>query len=178
MKGVDAAGNQYWEDNTTTPGRTRYMIYADTKNVNASAIPPEWHGWMHYIIDETPVDVSGACSGYGRLVRCSASPRRGADFSSRFLFSRAQRPTALPTFHQPHQATSLSNLGASAAYLPPGHTLSKRFTPFGTSDRIEVATGEEEARPKMGSYQSWKPSNAPTPQKTRAEVETPKTERR
>ena len=34
-------------------GRHRWVEYADNGNYNASAVPPEWHSWLHYISDHT-----------------------------------------------------------------------------------------------------------------------------
>jgi NADH:ubiquinone oxidoreductase subunit len=55
--GTDEFGNRYYEDRTAKQsydkGRKRrwvkYKGYAD-----ASKIPPDWHGWMHYIYDTPP----------------------------------------------------------------------------------------------------------------------------
>ncbi len=55
--GSDDYGNKYYEARDTKdsydPGRKRrwviYKGYAD-----ASKIPPDWHGWMHYTFDEPP----------------------------------------------------------------------------------------------------------------------------
>jgi NADH:ubiquinone oxidoreductase subunit len=49
--GKDAAGNQYYtEKKTRAEGRTkRWVIYAGEPD--ASAVPPEWHSWLHYTTD-------------------------------------------------------------------------------------------------------------------------------
>jgi len=52
--GEDEYGNTYYEEKGDGyDGRKRrwvtYSGYAD-----ASRVPPEWHGWMHYMYDETP----------------------------------------------------------------------------------------------------------------------------
>lgn len=55
--GTDEFGNKYYEDRTDRKsydkGRKRrwviYKGYAD-----ASKIPPDWHGWIHYIYDTPP----------------------------------------------------------------------------------------------------------------------------
>ena len=54
--GQDSAGNRYFEarDNSDSyDGRKRrwviYQGYAD-----ASKVPPDWHGWLHYTFDEPP----------------------------------------------------------------------------------------------------------------------------
>lgn len=54
--GKDQFGNTYYE----APARKgykrprRWVIYKDRPE--ASAIPPEWHGWIHYQSDDTPSD--------------------------------------------------------------------------------------------------------------------------
>jgi NADH:ubiquinone oxidoreductase subunit len=56
LVGQDAGGNRYYEakDNSDSyDGRKRrwviYQGYAD-----ASKVPPEWHGWLHYTFAEPP----------------------------------------------------------------------------------------------------------------------------
>ena len=38
-------------------GRSRWVIYNDKYGLDydGSHIDPEWHGWIHYTTDETPV---------------------------------------------------------------------------------------------------------------------------
>jgi NADH:ubiquinone oxidoreductase subunit len=54
LVGTDQAGNRYFEQRRAVGGyrARRWVDYAGA--VEASAIPPEWHGWMHYTID-TPL---------------------------------------------------------------------------------------------------------------------------
>jgi NADH dehydrogenase (ubiquinone) 1 alpha subcomplex subunit 12 len=60
LVGTDSVGNKYWEKTIDTQfGRHRWVEYADYKNYNASAVPPEWHGWLHYITDHTPEQLEG-----------------------------------------------------------------------------------------------------------------------
>ncbi|CAK7340108.1 unnamed protein product [Dovyalis caffra] len=33
--------------------RHRWVEYAEKSRYNASQVPPEWHGWLHYITDHT-----------------------------------------------------------------------------------------------------------------------------
>jgi NADH:ubiquinone oxidoreductase subunit len=53
--GQDEFGNTYYTGGKDSEGRTRrwvvYNGYAD-----ASAIPPGWHGWMHYRTDIAPTE--------------------------------------------------------------------------------------------------------------------------
>ena len=53
----DEFGNRYYEERKATyDGRKRrwvtYKGYAD-----ASKVPPEWHGWLHYMYDDAPSEV-------------------------------------------------------------------------------------------------------------------------
>lgn len=47
--GEDAYGNRYYENRR---GTRRWVIYKGT--VEASRVPPEWHGWLHYTFDNPP----------------------------------------------------------------------------------------------------------------------------
>ena len=53
LKGVDRYGNKYFEDPTAVTGRNRYVVYPSRKQVNASNVPPEWHGWLHVSGEDT-----------------------------------------------------------------------------------------------------------------------------
>lgn len=54
--GEDAFGNRYFEARTNKDSydqrRRRYVVYKGY--AEASKIPPDWHGWMHYTFDEPP----------------------------------------------------------------------------------------------------------------------------
>lgn len=47
--GEDAAGNVYYRKKD---GDTRWVIF--NGEAEASRVPPEWHGWLHYTWDEPP----------------------------------------------------------------------------------------------------------------------------
>jgi NADH:ubiquinone oxidoreductase subunit len=49
--GMDAFGNRYFEEKSASAGRKtrRWVIYAGA--IDASAVPPEWHAWLHYTVD-------------------------------------------------------------------------------------------------------------------------------
>lgn len=59
--GEDAFGNRYYV--SRKPGRLgrfkRFVIY--NGQAEASKVPPEWHGWLHYTEDSPPPP-----EGYGR----------------------------------------------------------------------------------------------------------------
>ncbi|MBU3078938.1 NADH:ubiquinone oxidoreductase subunit NDUFA12 [Sphingomonas quercus] len=51
--GRDALGNVYFETKAGRKGpRRRWVIYAGAND--ASRVPPEWHGWLHNTVDQTP----------------------------------------------------------------------------------------------------------------------------
>jgi NADH:ubiquinone oxidoreductase subunit len=53
--GEDGYGNTYYEDkNRIGPAGKprRWVIY--TGVADASKVPPEWYGWLHYQVDEPP----------------------------------------------------------------------------------------------------------------------------
>ena len=55
--GTDSFGNRYFEsrDHKSYDGRKRrWVLYKGY--VDASKIPAEWFGWLHYSVDETPTD--------------------------------------------------------------------------------------------------------------------------
>jgi NADH:ubiquinone oxidoreductase subunit len=47
--GTDMFGNRYFENKT---GARRWVIYNGT--VEASRVPPDWHGWLHHTFKEPP----------------------------------------------------------------------------------------------------------------------------
>ncbi len=54
LVGKDSAGNVYYESKPR-PGYKRprrWVVYAG--NPDASSVPPEWHGWLHYQTDTVP----------------------------------------------------------------------------------------------------------------------------
>ena len=57
--GSDDFGNQYYQDPKSS---NRYVVYKGI--VEASKIPPNWHGWMHYVTDEIPVQEPGQSNSW------------------------------------------------------------------------------------------------------------------
>ena len=58
LVGRDADGNRYFTERSPRAGvRTRrWVLYA--KQAEASAVPPEWHAWLHYTTD-APLPAEG-----------------------------------------------------------------------------------------------------------------------
>ncbi len=55
--GHDEQGNSYYEEKAAPKGRgkRRWVTFAGT--VEASRVPPDWHGWLHYTFDDPPTIV-------------------------------------------------------------------------------------------------------------------------
>lgn len=49
--GEDLAGNRYFREKK---GHRRWVLYDG--EAEASKVPPEWHAWLHYTVDETPLE--------------------------------------------------------------------------------------------------------------------------
>ncbi len=47
--GEDQFGNRYYENRK---GTRRWVVYKGT--VEASRVPPEWHGWLHHTFEKPP----------------------------------------------------------------------------------------------------------------------------
>lgn len=55
--GEDSFGNRYYEQKSGTGpvGKPRrFVTYVDL--AEASKVPPEWHGWLHYTVDTPPTE--------------------------------------------------------------------------------------------------------------------------
>lgn len=55
--GDDEFGNRYYEsrDTVSYDGRRRRWVIYDGY-ADASKVPPEWHGWLHYTYDAPPTE--------------------------------------------------------------------------------------------------------------------------
>ncbi|XP_045467346.1 probable NADH dehydrogenase [ubiquinone] 1 alpha subcomplex subunit 12 [Harmonia axyridis] len=56
LRGIDKYGNKYYENNRFFFGRNRWIEYAPKygTDYDASQIPADWYGWMHYKTDLIP----------------------------------------------------------------------------------------------------------------------------
>jgi NADH:ubiquinone oxidoreductase subunit len=55
--GRDEFGNKYYRGKTrksSQPKESRWVIYA--RDIEASQVPPQWHGWLHHQTDELPAE--------------------------------------------------------------------------------------------------------------------------
>ncbi|KAG5684545.1 hypothetical protein PVAND_013771 [Polypedilum vanderplanki] len=56
LVGQDKYGNKYYENPHFFFGRNRWVEYAEYKNLeyDATQVPAEWFGWLHYRTDAPP----------------------------------------------------------------------------------------------------------------------------
>ena len=52
--GTDAEGNHYYQDKRLIAGRRRKRWVMYNGVVEATRVPPEWDGWLHYTTDVVP----------------------------------------------------------------------------------------------------------------------------
>jgi len=87
--GTDKFGNRYYQNKT---GKRRWVLYNGT--VEASRVPPDWHGWLHHTFKEPPtVDLAKAKSWEkGHVPNLTGTP--GAYRPSGSLAATGERPPA------------------------------------------------------------------------------------
>jgi NADH:ubiquinone oxidoreductase subunit len=49
--GTDEQGNRYYHERG---GKRRWVIY--NGDIDASRVPPEWHGWIHHTVNAPPTE--------------------------------------------------------------------------------------------------------------------------
>ena len=54
LVGTDAEGNRYYQDKRTIAGRRRKRWVMYNGVAEASRVPPDWHGWLHYTTTNAP----------------------------------------------------------------------------------------------------------------------------
>jgi NADH:ubiquinone oxidoreductase subunit len=54
LVGTDEQGNRYFQDKRVIDGRRRKRWVIYNGEPEASRVPPEWHGWLHYTSDTPP----------------------------------------------------------------------------------------------------------------------------
>lgn len=52
LVGQDDAGNRYYQEKKIPTGRRRKRWVMYNGEAEASRIPPEWHAWLHYTVDQ------------------------------------------------------------------------------------------------------------------------------
>ena len=87
--GDDSFGNRYFE---TKDGKRRWVIYAGT--VEASRVPPEWHGWLHFLVDEPPTAEAYVPRPWQKPHRMNMTGTPGAYRPPGSILASGKRPEA------------------------------------------------------------------------------------
>ncbi len=93
--GQDDLGNIYYEQtNGVGPLGVprRFVVYKSMSE--ASLVPPEWHGWLHYTVDEKPTDVAYAAKPWQKAHQPNMTGTAGAYRPAGSILSTAKRPKA------------------------------------------------------------------------------------
>ncbi len=101
LVGEDSLGNRYYEQRKGVGpvGKPRrFVTYVD--GAEASKVPPEWHGWLHYTVDTPPTEqtyqakpwqqpyqpnMTGTTQAYrpeGSILTPSKEPRTARDYQA------------------------------------------------------------------------------------------------
>jgi NADH:ubiquinone oxidoreductase subunit len=56
LVGSDGQGNRYYQDKRIVAGRRRKRWVIYNGEIEASRVPPDWHGWLHYTTNSPPPD--------------------------------------------------------------------------------------------------------------------------
>jgi NADH:ubiquinone oxidoreductase subunit len=73
--GSDATGNAYYEEKRQVAGslrNRRWVAYAGAPE--ASAVPPEWHAWLHYTTDAPLPETGRAAWQKPHLANATGTP--------------------------------------------------------------------------------------------------------
>eukprot|EP00887_Chlorella_sp_A99_P000556 scaffold17.g556.t1 len=91
LVGVDQNGNRYFEKKDAQMVRNRWVVYAGAadhwREQEASTVPPEWHGWLHYITDECPANAT-----FPRPIYSSPEHRANATMTPEHYLPKAWTP--------------------------------------------------------------------------------------
>ncbi len=73
--GDDSQGNVYYKDRK---GPKRWVIYSG--DIEASRVPPEWHAWLHYTVNEIPIEQKVAIKSWEKPHVANLTGSEGAYF--------------------------------------------------------------------------------------------------
>jgi NADH:ubiquinone oxidoreductase subunit len=89
LVGQDEFGNRYYQ---TKDGKRRWMIYAGT--VDASRVPPDWHGWLHHTFESPPTEAPLMRKAWELDHQPNLTGTPGAWHPDGSLWSEGRRPPA------------------------------------------------------------------------------------
>ena len=87
--GTDKFGNRYYQ---TKGGKRRWVIYNGT--VEASRVPPDWHGWLHHTFKNPPTTAPLKTQSWQRGYQPNMTGTDGAHRPEGSLARSGERPAA------------------------------------------------------------------------------------
>ena len=87
--GTDQFGNRYYQNKT---GARRWVLYNGT--VEASRVPPDWHGWLHHTYAEPPTKAPFKLKGWEAEHQPNLTGTANAYRPEGSLQKSGQRPSA------------------------------------------------------------------------------------
>ncbi len=87
--GEDKYGNRYFQ---TRDGKRRWVVYAGT--VEASRVPPDWHGWLHHTFEKSPTEEPFRVKPWEAEYQPNLTGTADAYRPSGSLWAEGQRPPA------------------------------------------------------------------------------------
>jgi NADH:ubiquinone oxidoreductase subunit len=95
LVGIDASGNRYYVQSKGVGPLgvpRRWVIY---KNLaEASLVPPEWHGWLHYMVDTPPTEEAYTPWPWEKKHRMNMTGMPGAYRPPGSILATGRRPAA------------------------------------------------------------------------------------
>ncbi len=98
--GEDGFGNRYYQERgaPARARRRRWVMYKGTPE--ASKVPPEWHAWLHRIVDSPPTEAAAAPRSWQKphlpnLTGTAYAYRPPGDMAG------GDRPEGMPAPYQP-----------------------------------------------------------------------------
>lgn len=94
--GTDEFGNRYYEQVSGLPGPhgrpRRWVTYKSMSE--ATLVPPDWHGWLHFTVDTPPTEESYAPRPWQKSHRMNMTGTPAAWRPSGSILTAASRPKA------------------------------------------------------------------------------------
>lgn len=90
--GADEAGNVYYTGRPRGGKQRRWVVYAGRPD--ASAVPPQWHGWLHHQTDELPENAARFRKPWQKPHQPNLTGTPGAHLPAGHPAREGRRPTA------------------------------------------------------------------------------------
>ena len=87
--GKDQFGNRYYQNKDSS---RRWVIYNGT--VEASRVPPDWHGWLHHTVDTPPTAETVTPRSWWKPHRPNLTGTSAAQRPSGSTLAQIRRPKA------------------------------------------------------------------------------------